>query len=122
MSTQPQPDTRFFGHPRGLATLFFTEMWERFGFYGIRALLMLFMTASVARGGLGFDDAKGGIIYGMYMSSVYLLSLPGGWVADRLLGPRRAVLWGGILIAAGQFCLVPNGLVTFYTGLLLVVL
>lgn len=122
MSTQPQPDTRFFGHPRGLATLFFTEMWERFGFYGIRALLMLFMTATVARGGLGFDDAKAGIIYGMYMSSVYLLSLPGGWVADRLLGPRRAVLWGGILIAAGQFCLVPNGLVTFYTGLLLVVL
>ncbi len=116
------PDTRFFGHPRGLATLFFTEMWERFSFYGLRALLILFMTASAAQGGLGFDDAKAGIIYGLYASSVYLLSLPGGWVADRLLGARRSVLWGGILIAAGQFCLVPTGLASFYTGLLLIVL
>lgn len=122
MLTPPQADTRFFGHPRGLATLFFTEMWERFSFYGLRALLILFMTASVANGGLGFDVATAGIIYGLYTSSAYLLSVPGGWVADRLLGARRAVLWGGILISAGQFCLVPPGLVNFYTGLLLIVL
>jgi POT family proton-dependent oligopeptide transporter len=115
-------DTRFFGHPRGLATLFFTEMWERFSYYGMRALLILFMTAGTAKGGLGFDDAKAGIIYGLYTSSVWLLSLPGGWVADRLVGARRAVLYGAILITAGQFCLVPSSLVSFYTGLLLIVL
>src|ERR1700744_4344878 len=97
-------DRSFFGHPRGLSTLFFTEMWERFSYYGMRALLILFMTASASKGGLGFDDAKAGIIYGLYTSSVWLLSLPGGWVADRLVGARRAVLYGAILITAGQFC------------------
>src|ERR1035437_7992779 len=71
-------DRSFFGHPRGLATLFFTEMWERFSYYGMRALLILFMTASVARGGLGFSYAKAGAIYGLYTGMVYLLSLPGG--------------------------------------------
>lgn len=121
-TTQTGADTRFFGHPRGLATLFFTEMWERFGFYGLRALLILFMTATTAHGGLGFDVRKAAMIYGLYMSSVYLLSLPGGWIADRLLGARRAVLYGGILIAAGQFCLFGTGLTPFYLGLLLVVL
>src|SRR6202171_1587563 len=99
-SAQPRTDTSFFGHPRGLATLFFTEMWERFSYYGMRALLILFMTASTAKGGLGFDTAKAGIIYGLYTSSVWLLSLPGGWVADRLVGARRAVLYGAILITA----------------------
>jgi len=100
-------DRGFFGHPRGLATLFFTEMWERFSYYGMRALLILFMTASVARGGLGFSYAKAGAIYGLYTGMVYLLGLPGGWVADRITGQRRAVLYGGILIAAGQ--LLPGG-------------
>ena len=118
-----ETDRSFFGHPRALATLFFTEMWERFSYYGMRALLILFMTASVDKGGLGFDTAKAGIIYGLYTSSVWLLSLPGGWVADRLVGARRAVLYGAILITAGQFCLVPaTSVVTFYTGLLLIVL
>ncbi len=115
-------DTRFFGHPRGLSTLFFIEMWERFSYYGMRALLILFMTASAANGGLGFDVAKAGIIYGLYTASVYLLSLPGGWVADRITGARRAVLYGGILISVGQFCLALSGLTPFYTGLLLIVL
>lgn len=116
------PDTRFFGHPRGLATLFFTEMWERFSYYGMRALLILFMTASVSNGGLGFDVAKAGIIYGLYTASVYLLSLPGGWFADNVVGARRAVLYGGILIICGQFCLAATGLAPFYAGLLLIVL
>jgi proton-dependent oligopeptide transporter, POT family len=115
-------DTRFFGHPLGLSTLFFIEMWERFSYYGMRALLILYMTASPKNGGLGFDPASGAIVYGLYTSSVWLLSLPGGWIADRLLGARRAVLYGGILIAAGQFCLLPAGLTTFYTGLVLIVL
>src|SRR5690554_5223303 len=83
----------FFGHPRGLATLFFTEMWERFSYYGMRALLVLFMTA-VATGenaGLGFDVGHATAIYGLYTALVYLLSLPGGWIADNLWGQRKAV-------------------------------
>lgn len=118
----PETDTRFFGHPRGLATLFLTEMGERFNFYGVRGLLILFMTASVASGGLGFDVKKAAMIYGLYMSSVYLLSLPGGWIADRLLGARRSVLYGGILISAGAFCLLSPSLTAFYLGLLIIVL
>src|SRR3990170_792984 len=100
------PNAAFFGHPRGLATLFFTEMWERFSYYGMRAILILFMTAAVTQGGLGFDVAKAGAVYGLYTSMVYLLSLPGGWLADRFFGLRRAVLYGGILIALGNFALV----------------
>lgn len=113
-------DRGFFGHPRGLATLFMTELWERFSYYGMRALLILFMTAPPEAGGLGFDVAKAGAIYGLYTAMVYLLSLPGGWVADRRLGQRRAVLWGGIVIAAGNFCLAIPSLATFYSGLILV--
>jgi proton-dependent oligopeptide transporter, POT family len=110
-------DTSFFGQPRGLATLFFVEMWERFSYYGMRALLILFMTASVARGGLGFPVVKAGAIYGFYTAMVYLLSLPGGWVADRICGLRRAVFYGGILIVAGQAFLMSPGLAGFYVGL-----
>jgi len=113
-------DTRFFGHPRGLATLFFTEMWERFSYYGMRALLILFMTASAAKGGLGFPVVKAGAIYGFYTSMVYLLGLPGGWLADRIFGQRRAVLYGGILISTGQFFLMSSH--GFYTGLGLLML
>jgi POT family proton-dependent oligopeptide transporter len=113
-------DTRFFGHPRGLATLFFTEMWERFSYYGMRALLILFMTAPAAAGGLGFDTAKAGPIYALYVSSVYLLSLPGGWIADRVLGLRRAVFVGGVIIMAGHICLAVPSMTTFYLGLILI--
>ncbi|MFT3768959.1 MAG: peptide MFS transporter [Minicystis sp.] len=110
------------GHPKGLMTLFFTEMWERFSYYGMRAFLMLFMVAPVAAGGLGLSDATAGVIYGMYTSMVYLLSVPGGWVADRFLGQQSAVLYGGILIMAGHISLaVPSG-ATFYLGLALVAL
>jgi POT family proton-dependent oligopeptide transporter len=113
-------DRSFFGHPRGLATCFFTEMWERFGYYGMRAILILFMTASVASGGLGFDDGKAGSIYGLYTASAYLLCLPGGWIADRIMGQRRAVLWGGIVMAFGYTSLSLPGVTTFYVGLVLV--
>ncbi len=115
-------DTSFFGHPRGLATLFFTEMWERFSYYGIRGLLILFMTAAVANGGLGFDVPKAGAIYGLFTGFVYLLALPGGWVADKVMGQRNAVLWGGVLIAAGNFLLAVPGLTTFYAGLVAIIL
>lgn len=115
-------ESGFFGHPRGLATLFFTEMWERFSYYGMRALLILFMTASVDKGGLGFNVVKAGAVYGFYTAMVYLVALPGGWFADRIIGQRRAVLYGGILISAGEFCLVAPSLTTFYCGLGLLML
>ena len=110
-------DTRFFGHPRGLATLFFTEMWERYSYYGTRALLILYMTAAAGGGGLGFSVRKAGAIYGFYTAMVYLLSLPGGWVADRVIGQRKAVFLGGVLIAAGNFCLAAPSTGAFYGGL-----
>src|SRR5499427_1856667 len=115
-------DHAFFGHPRGLSTLFFTEMWERFSYYGMRALLILFMTAPATAGGLGFDTGVAGAIYGLYTSSVYMACLPGGWIADRLIGARRAVLYGGILIAAGHFSMAVQSLAAFYLGLTLIVL
>ena len=115
-------DRAFFGHPRGLSTLFFTEMWERFSYYGMRALLILFMTASAAQGGLGFDTATAGAIYGLYTSMVYMMTLPGGWIADRLIGQRRAVLYGGILIACGHFSMAFPSIASFYLGLFLIVI
>src|ERR1700691_3296951 len=115
-------DTSFFGQPRGLATLFFTEMWERFSYYVMRALLILFMTASVANGGLGFPTSKAGEIYGLYTSMVLLLSLPGGWLADRIVGQRRAVLWGGVIIALGHYSMAIPSLTSFYIGLTLIVI
>jgi POT family proton-dependent oligopeptide transporter len=115
-------DRAFFGHPRGLSTLFFTEMWERFSYYGMRALLLLFMTAPVAAGGLGFSAAQGGAVYGLYTSMVYMMTLPGGWIADRFIGQRRAVLYGGILIASGHFSMAVPSLTTFYLGLFLIVI
>jgi POT family proton-dependent oligopeptide transporter len=117
-----QWDRSFFGHPRGLSTLFFTEMWERFSYYGMRALLILFMTATVQKGGLGFNASKAGSIYGLYTAMVFLLSLPGGWIADRITGQRRAVLWGGIVIAVGHFSMAIPRVDTFYLGLALIVI
>jgi POT family proton-dependent oligopeptide transporter len=115
-------DRGFFVQPRGLSILFFTEMWERFSFYGMRALLILYLTASAENGGLAFDAAKAAAIYALYTSSVYLMGLPGGWLADRFLGQRRAVFYGGILIMAGHICLAFAPLAAFYTGLVLLVL
>ncbi|MEO7361720.1 MAG: peptide MFS transporter [Gemmatimonadaceae bacterium] len=113
--------TGFFGHPAGLRTLFFVELWERFSYYGMRALLVLFMTAPIAAGGLGMPASEAGPIYGMYTASAYLMCLPGGWIADRLIGQRRAVLMGGIIIMIGHIILAFPGVTTFFTGLLFVV-
>ncbi len=113
----------FFGHPRGLATLFFTEMWERFTYYGMRAVLVLFLVAAVSRGGFGLDDKTATAIYGLYTAAVYLAALPGGWIADRLIGAQRAVLIGGIVITLGNALLAlsttPKG---FYIGLTVIVI
>jgi proton-dependent oligopeptide transporter, POT family len=109
------------GHPKGLSTLFFTEMWERFSYYGTRAFLILYMTSTVAAGGLGFDTATAAKVYGLYTSSAYLATLPGGWIADNLLGARLSVLIGGICIAAGNLMLFTGVIPLFYLGLFTVV-
>ena len=98
-------DRAFFGHPRGLSTLFFTEMWERFSYYGMRALLLLYMTAPLSAGGLGFNAADGGAIYGLYTSMVYLATLPGGWIADRLIGLFSMLLFACLMMLPNRVLL-----------------
>jgi POT family proton-dependent oligopeptide transporter len=131
--TQPQPvdtdryttDRSFFGHPRGLNTLFFTEMWERFSYYGIRPLLVLFMTAALADGGFGFERQQASAIVGIYAASVYLASLPGGWIADRWLGLQRSIYYGGVLIALGHVAIALSSILSkpaFFAGLVLIVM
>ncbi|NJN41174.1 MAG: peptide MFS transporter [Flammeovirgaceae bacterium] len=115
-------DKSFFGHPRGLATLFFTEMWERFSYYGIRAILILYMTAPVEYGGLGFDIVVAASIYALFTSLAYMANLLGGWIADNIIGQRKAILWGGFLIAAGNFLLFLPGIASFYGGLFVIIL
>ena len=123
---RPSDSRGFFGHPSGLATLFTTEMWERFSFYGLRPLLILFMTAALAEGGFGFERNQASAIVGIYASSVYLASLPGGWIADRLLGLRRAIFIGAVLISLGHISIglsaFAHGRVPFFIGLVLIVL
>jgi len=109
-------------HPRGLPVLFFTEMWERFSYYGMRAFLILYMVAPVAAGGLGFDDRHAGSLYGTYTGSVWLAAIFGGVIADRFLGQYRSVLLGGIIIALGHFTLAFKVLPSFYAGLALIVI
>lgn len=112
----------FFGHPRGLSTLFFTEMWERFSYYGMRALLLLYMVTSIGEGGLGFDEKTSGAIYGLYTMLVYLLALPGGWIADNVLGLRKSVFYGGCIISLGHFLLLFTFKESFFLGLLFIVI
>ncbi|MFF7446156.1 MULTISPECIES: oligopeptide:H+ symporter [unclassified Streptomyces] len=113
----PGPEQTFFGHPRGLATLFMTEMWERFSYYGMRALLPLYL---VAPGGLHLSAATATAIYSVYVSLVYLLALPGGWFGDRVWGPRKTVAVAGAVIMLGHLTLALPSAGTFYAGLGLV--
>ncbi|HEY7898862.1 MAG TPA: peptide MFS transporter [Gemmatimonadaceae bacterium] len=115
----------FFGHPRGLATLFLMEMWERFSYYGIRPLLVLFMSAALLSGGFGYDRTVASSIVGIYAASVYLASLPGGWIADRWLGLQRSIWWGGVLIACGHIAIASSIVLSrtaFFVGLVLIVI
>jgi POT family proton-dependent oligopeptide transporter len=126
-ATVPEGEPRFWfpwirGHPRGLTILFLTELWERFSYYGMRALLMLFMVAPLRAGGLGFDVPRAAFVYGTYTMGGYMLCIPGGFIADNFLGSRRSVLVGGIVIAAGHFTLALSGIATFYAGLALIVI
>ncbi|TLZ13429.1 MAG: peptide MFS transporter [Gammaproteobacteria bacterium] len=114
------PARTIFGQPRGLATLFLTEMWERFTYYGMRGVLILFMVAAVSHGGLGLDDKTASAIYGMYIGGTYLFGLLGGWIADRLIGAQRAVVAGGVLIAGGNLMLALGSTDVFFLGLLVI--
>ena len=116
------PDTSFFGHPRALMTLFFTEMWERFSYYGIRALLILYMTAAPDTGGLGLSVAAAGAIYGLFTAAAYIFALPGGWIADRFLGQQKSVILGGALIAIGNFVMMTPSQGVLVASLLLIAL
>ena len=112
---------QFFGHPDGLSTLFFTEMWERMSYYGMRALLVLFMTLNIQEGGLGLTVTSATAIYGLYTGAVYFCGLPGGWIADRVIGGQQAIWYGGIIIMFGHILLaIPNDS-TFFIGLIFVV-
>ncbi len=107
-------------HPRGLYVLFFAEMWERFSYYGMRAILLLFLLDNV-RGGMGLEAAEAAAVYGLYTSSVYLLTLPGGWLADNILGQKKAIWYGGIVIMIGHIILaIPGVTSTFFIGLVTV--
>jgi len=108
------------GHPRGLMVLFFTEFWERFSYYGMRALLTLYMAHPVSDGGVAFSESRRALVYGTYTMSVYLTALPGGLIADRFLGAKLAVLVGGVIIALGHFSMAVPSLTTFYAGLCLI--
>lgn len=110
-----------FGQPRGLATLFMTEMWERFTYYGMRAILIFFLTSTVAQGGMGLDSRAAPALYGLYVGGTYLFGLIGGWMADRLLGAQRAVAGGAAFIIAGNALLALGNTPLFYCGLLIIV-
>ena len=118
----PSPSHPLPNHPRGLATLFFTEMWERFTYYGMRAILILYMVEAVGRGGLGIDDQTASSIYGLYIAATYVFSLLGGWIGDRMTGAERAVIGGGLIITLGNALLLLSGARTFFLGLLVIVL
>jgi len=120
-TTADQGQAQVFGHPRGLMTLFFTEMWERFSYYGMRALLVLFMTDQIMNGGMALTDRSATAIYGIYTALVYVVALPGGWIADRLVGAQKAVFYGGIIIMSGHFVLAIPSTQAFFLGLILVV-
>jgi POT family proton-dependent oligopeptide transporter len=111
-----------FGQPRGLATLFLTEMWERFSYYGMRSILILYVVAAVSGGGFGLDDRTASAIYGLYIAATYVFALFGGWIGDRLLGAQRAIIAGGSLIAVGNALLVVAGTRFFFLGLAVIVL
>ncbi|WP_454051698.1 peptide MFS transporter [Cellulomonas sp. Marseille-Q8402] len=115
-------DRAFFGHPRGLMTLFTTELWERFSYYGMRAILLYYLTDTIADGGLGIEERTGLALVSIYGTSVYLLSVVGGWLADRVIGSRRSTLYGGIVIAAGHVCLALPNAASSYLGIALVAL
>ena len=124
-TTMRQPhEKEIFGHPIGLYVLFFTEMCERFSYYGMRAILVLYLVAETTEGnaGLGWTNGEALALYGWYTMLVYVASIPGGWIADKFLGQKKSVLYGGILLVAGHSILAIEELWAFYSGLGLIIL
>ncbi len=122
MGKQKNTDTSFLGQPRGLSTLFFTEMWERFSYYGMRAILLFYMYYAVSKGGLGFDQATAASIMSIYGSLVYMSGVVGGWLSDRVWGSRRTVFFGGVLIMFGHIALsLPFGATALFVSIALIV-
>ena len=115
----------FIGHPAGLYILFFVEMWERFSYYGMRAILTLYLAAPIIlddpQSGFGWTNAETLSFYGTYTMFVYLMSIPGGWVADKYIGQKKAVMLGGLLLCAGHGILAVDAEWAFFTGLMLIV-
>ncbi|WP_439152607.1 peptide MFS transporter [Winogradskyella sp.] len=123
-TTIKQPHQKeLFGHPVGLFILFFTEMWERFSYYGMRAILVLYLVAQTQgeNAGLGWTNGEALALYGWYTMLVYVASIPGGWIADKFLGQKKSVLYGGILLVAGHSILAVEQMWAFYTGLGLII-
>lgn len=118
----PAQDHRFLGHPVGLFTLFTTELWERFSYYGLRAILVLYLAAPESSGGLGMSVGESVAIYGVYSSMVYLLSVPGGWISDRMWGPRKTVLVGAFIIAGGHYVMAIPMAWSVWPGLVFIAL
>jgi proton-dependent oligopeptide transporter, POT family len=117
------PQKGFFGHPKGLFTLFFTEFWERFSYYGMRAILVYYMYYEVSKGGLGLDEPTALAIMSIYGSLVYMSGIIGGWLADRIFGTSKAIFYGGILIMLGHIALaIPGNLSLFFVSMILIVL
>jgi POT family proton-dependent oligopeptide transporter len=124
-SSEQSQQATLMGHPRGLYTLFFTEMWERFSYYGMRAILVLYLVAETqddAKGGLEWSNQEALALYGWYTMLVYVMSVPGGWIADRICGQKKAVMYGGILLCIGHGTLALHSITAFYTGLALIIL
>ena len=116
------PQRGFFGHPRGLSTLFFTEMWERFSYYGMRAILAMYLYTAASEGGLGLPEQTATSVVAAYGASVYMTGVAGGWLADRLLGARNSIFYGGLLIMFGHICMaLPVGAVTVFLGMVLII-
>ena len=122
-NSTPIKRKELFGHPAGLYVLFFTEMWERFSYYGMRAILVLYLVAQTTdkNAGLGWSNGDALSLYGTYTMLVYLMSIPGGWIADKVLGQKKSVLYGGILLVAGHSVLAIEQMWAFYTGLGLII-
>ena len=119
-TTPSRQDRGLFGHPRGLPWMLNVEMWERFSYYGMRAILLYFITDTVARGGLGLSETSGQVVIALYGMAVYFLAIPGGIFADRIIGPWLSTLYGGVVIMAGHICLTIPSTVTSWTGIVLV--
>ncbi len=117
------PQKGFIGHPKGLFTLFFTEFWERFSYYGMRAILIFYMYYAVKDGGLGLDRTQANIIMSLYGALIYMTGIIGGWLADRILGTQKAVLYGGIMIMGGHIALsLPGGVTSLYVSMVFIII